>query len=91
MPAHGSTDAEVERSDQRSILLDLLAFKTDLGDPVLSAGVGAAGDVELDLLVEGGKALFHLGDEPACEALSLRDGELAKFGTSAGDDWARWE
>ena len=39
-------------------MLDLLAFEADVGDPVLAAGVGAAGDVELDLLVEAGEAVL---------------------------------
>ncbi len=52
---------------------------------MLAAGVGAAGDVELDLLVEGGEAIFHLGDEPLREGLGFGDGELAELGSGAGD------
>ena len=44
--ADGSADAEVEGVDHLAVLLDLLAFEADVGDPVLAAGVGAAGDVE---------------------------------------------
>ena len=52
---------------------------------MLSAGVGAAGDVQLDLLVEAGETLFHLADEPLGEALGFGDGELAELGAGAGD------
>ena len=83
--ADGSADAEVEGVDHLAVLLDLLAFEADVGDPVLAAGVGAAGDVELDLLVEAGEAVFHLGDEPLGEGLGFGDGELAELGAGAGD------
>ena len=52
---------------------------------MLAAGVGAAGDVEAYLLVEGGDALFQFGDEPFVEGLGLGDGELAELGAGAGD------
>ena len=52
---------------------------------MLAAGVGAAGDVEADLLVEAGEAVFELGDEPLVEGLGLGDGELAELGAGAGD------
>ena len=66
-------------------MLDLLAFDADVGDPVLSATVGAAGDVEAKLLVELRQALFKFVDKPAGEALGLRDGELAELRAGAGD------
>jgi hypothetical protein len=83
--ADGAADAEVEGVDELAVLLDLLALEADVGDPVLAAGVGAAGDVELDLLIEAGEAILHLGDEPLGEALGLGDGELAELGAGAGD------
>ena len=83
--ADGAADAEVEGVDHLAVLLDLLAFEADVGDPVLAAGVGAAGDVEADLLVEAGETLFELGDEPLVEGLGLGDGELAELGAGAGD------
>ncbi len=52
---------------------------------MLAAGVGAAGDVEADLLVEAGHALFEIGDEPVVEGLGLGDGEFAELGAGAGD------
>ena len=66
-------------------MLDLFAFDADVGDPMLAAAVGAAGYVELELLVESRQALFQLFDKPAREALGLGDGELAEFGAGAGD------
>ena len=72
--AYGSADAEVEGVDEDSVLLDFLALEADVGDPVLAAGVGAAGDVEADLLVEAGEAVFQFIDEPFVEALGFCDG-----------------
>ena len=83
--ADRSAEAEVVGVGQLALVLDLLAFEADVGDPVLAAAVGAAGDVELELLVELGQALFELVDEPAGEALGLGDGELAELGAGAGD------
>src|SRR6185437_7358523 len=45
----------------------------------------AAGDVELDLLVESGQAIFQLFDQPLGKAFGFGDGELAEFGSGAGD------
>ncbi len=84
-PADGASDAEEEGVDHLAVLLNLFALEADVGDPVLAAGVGAAGDVEADLLIEAGEALFELGDEPGVEALGLGDGELAELGSGAGD------
>jgi hypothetical protein len=83
--AYGPADAEVEGVDHLAVLLDLLAFEADVGDPALTAGVGAAGDVKSNLLVEAGKALLEIGDEPLVEGLGLGDGELAELGAGAGD------
>lgn len=57
--ADRTSDAEVEGVDHLAILLDFFAFKSDVCDPALSAGVGAAGDVDADLLVESGETLFE--------------------------------
>ncbi len=62
--ADGATDAEVERVDHLAVLLDLLPLEANVCDPALAAGVGAAGDMQLDLLVEAGQPLFHLAGEP---------------------------
>jgi hypothetical protein len=83
--ADRSADAEVEGVDHLAVLLDLLAFEADVGDPALAAGVGAAGDVQLDLLVEAGQPLFHLADQPLRERLGLGDRQLAELGAGAGD------
>ncbi len=83
--ADGSSEAEVEGVDHFSVLLDFFAFEADVCDPALSAGVGASGDVDADLLVEAGEAVFEFGDEPLVEALGLCDGELAELGAGAGD------
>src|SRR6185437_6590551 len=83
--ADRAADAEVEGIDHLAVLLDLLAFEADIGDPVLAAGVGAACDVQPDLLVETGKTVFHLADEPLGETHGFGDGELAELGAGAGD------
>ena len=85
MLADRSAEAEVVGVGQLAFVLDLLAFDADVGDPVLAAAVGAAGDVEPELLIELRNALFEFVDEPAGEAFGLGDGELAEFGAGAGD------
>ncbi len=52
MLADRSAEAEVVGVGQLALVLDLLAFDADVGDPVLAAAVGAAGDVEPELLIE---------------------------------------
>ena len=83
--ADRSAKAEVIGVGQLALVLDLLAFHADVGDPVLAAAVGAAGDVEAKLLIELRQALFEFVDKPAGKALGLGDGELAEFGARAGD------
>ena len=83
--AHGSAEAEVVGVGQLALVLDLLAFEADVGDPVLAAAVGAAGDVELELLIELRQPLFELVNQPAREALGLGDGQLAELRAGAGD------
>ena len=83
--ANRSAEAEVVSIDELAFVLDLLAFDADVGDPVLAAAVGAAGDVQPQLLIELRQALFKLVDQPAREALGLGDGQLAEFGARAGD------
>src|SRR5665213_2116905 len=83
--ADGSADAEVEGVYELAILLDLLAFKSNIGYPVLAATVGAAGNVQLDLLVEAGETVFHLADQPLRKAFGFGNGELAELGAGAGD------
>ena len=56
---------------------------------MLAAAVGAAGDVQLELLFEAGKALFEFVSEPAGEALCFGERELAEFRAGAGDCAAR--
>src|SRR5271170_8221527 len=46
--------AEVVGIDHLAVDSDFLAFNADVGDPVLAATVGAAGDVEFQLLIETG-------------------------------------
>ena len=65
--------------------LDFLSFKADIGNPVLAAGVGATGDVEFEMLIERGEAVFEFLDDPTREALGFGDRELAEFGSGAGN------
>jgi hypothetical protein len=50
----GSAEAEIIGVGEFAVVLDLFAFDADVGDPMLAATVGAAGDVEAKLLVELG-------------------------------------
>ena len=85
MLAHGAAKAEVISVHQRAIVLYLLALQADVGDPVLPAAVGAAGHIQLELLIELRQALFQLLDQPARKALGLRNGQLAELGACAGN------
>jgi hypothetical protein len=85
MPAHRAAHAEVVGVHQPAVDLDLLALDPEVGDPVLAAAVGAAGDVELEVLVEPGEPPLQLVHEPAGEALGLGQGELAELGPGARD------
>src|ERR1700726_3910659 len=57
--AHATADAEVVGVDHFAVLLNFLAFDADVRDPMLAATVWASGDVQLELLFEGGQALFE--------------------------------
>ena len=83
--SHGSANAEIERIDELAFVLYLLPFDTDVGDLMLSTAIRATGDVQFELLVELGNAQFHLFHQPPREGLGLRDGQLAKLGSSAGN------
>ncbi len=85
MQAKRAADAEVIGIDHAAVDFHLLAFDADVGDPVLPATVGASGDVELQVLIEAGQAFFQFLDQPAREALGLRDCQLAEFRAAAGD------
>src|SRR5208337_449194 len=85
MLAHGSAETEVVSVGQFALMLDLLALEADVGDPVLAAAVGAAGNVELELLIELRQPLLELVDQPAREALGFGNRQLAKFSAGAGD------
>ena len=89
MQAERAAHAEVIGVEQAVLHLDLLAFDTKVGDPVLAATVGAPSDVQLEVLVESGEALIQLLDQPSREGLGFRDGELAELGTAARDGAAR--
>ena len=80
-----SPNTEIVGVGQLPIVLDLLAFDADVGDPVLTTAVGASGDVQLKLLVEFWNALFELVHQPASEPFCLGYGEFAKFSSRTGD------
>src|SRR5712672_319284 len=68
---NAAADAEVVGIDHASILLDLLAFNTDVRDPVLPAAIRAPGDVQLELLLKSRQALIEFLGKPAGKALRL--------------------
>ncbi len=80
-----SAEAEVIGVGELAFMLDFLSFHADVGDPVLTASVGATCDVKAKLLIELRQALFKLVDQPAGKALGFGDGELAEFGARAGN------
>src|SRR5262249_18556835 len=85
VPAHCPADTEIICVHQSAITLQLLSLDAAVGDPVLAATIGAAGHVQLQLLIEGWKTLFQLLHQPACEPFSLSDCQLAELRASAGD------
>src|SRR5438270_9370068 len=77
MQAQRTSNAEVVGVEQAVVHFDLLALYPEVGDPVLAATVGAARDVQLQMLVESGEALIELLDQPAREGFGFGDGKLA--------------
>src|SRR5438045_4002265 len=89
MHAERAAHAEVVGVEQAVVHFDLLALDPEVGDPVLAATIGASRDVQLEVLVESGKALIQLLDQPARESLGFGYSELAELGTAARDGAAR--
>src|SRR5262245_50056954 len=85
MAADSASDAEVVGVDHRSVHLHLLALDPEIGDPVLAAAVGAARDVDPELLVEPRQAPLEALDEAARESLRLGERQLAELGAGARD------
>ena len=83
--AYASADAEIVGVDHFAVDLDFFALEADVGDPVLAATVGAAGDVDAELLLEAWDAVVEFTGEPAREAFGFGEGELAEFRASASD------
>ncbi len=78
-----SAHANVVGIDHFAVDPDFLSFDTDIGDPVLAATIGAAGDVEFQLLIETGDAFLEFGGQPAREAFGFREREFAVFRAGA--------
>src|ERR1700678_2823332 len=76
---------EVIGVDEPAFVLDLFPLDADVGHPMLTASVGAAGHIELELLIESRQALFELVDNPAREALGLGNRKFAKLCSGAGN------
>jgi len=83
--ADSAANAKIVGVDELAVLFDFFAFDADVGDPVLAATVGAAGDVELDVFAEAGETVFELFGEPAGERFGFGESEFAEFGAGAGD------
>src|SRR5580765_611588 len=85
MLADGAAQAEVIGIPGAAINFELLAFQSDVGDPVLAATVRAARDVELQLLIKLRQALFQFFHQPARESLGLSNGQFAELAAGAGN------
>lgn len=83
--ADAAADTEVVGVDEFAIVLDFFAFEADIGNPMLTAGVGTAGDVELDVFLVPGVTLVELFGEPAGKGFCFGEREFAEFGTGASD------
>ncbi len=86
--ADAAADAEIVGVDHLAVGFDFLAFDADVGDPVLAAGIGAAGDVQAKVILIVGETLVKLLGEPAGVGFGLGEGKLAKFGAGAGNGTA---
>src|SRR5580658_9126415 len=85
MQAYRAADAKVVSVFELAPMLDLLAFDADVGDPMLSAAIGAAGHVQLQLLVEARQPHLEFVNNPAGKALGFGNGQFAEFTASAGN------
>src|SRR5207248_6975323 len=79
-----AADEDVVAFDRLVAGLDLGAEQADVAEVVLGAGVRAAGQVDVDGLIQLDPALDVLGDGQGV-ALGVRRGELAAGVASAGD------
>src|SRR5579863_311117 len=80
-----TADAEVVGIDHLAIHSGFLAFEADVGGPMLAAAIGAAGDMQLQLLLIVREAIFELVGKPTSEGFRFGEGELAEFRTGASD------
>src|SRR6185436_5244637 len=70
---------DVEALDNRVALLDVDTLQTDVGNPVLSAGVRASGDIDPESVLECRNSSLQFLRERNAEVLRLREGELAEL------------
>src|SRR5690242_15565968 len=84
MFTHRAAQTKVIGVLEVAINFEFLTFKADIRNPVLSATVRAAGDVQLQLLVATREAVFEFLNRPAGKRLGFRYGKLAEFCSSAG-------
>src|SRR6202158_235015 len=87
--AHAAANAEVIRVDHPTVDLQLLAFDSNVRDPVLAAAIWASSDVQLELLLESRQSLIELFREPARKALRLSQRQLAELRPRASNGSAR--
>src|SRR5258708_6173339 len=85
MQTQRSAQAEVIGIDETSVDFHLLAINANVGNPVLPATVRASRNVQLQVLIKAWQTLFQFLDQPAGEALRLRDGQLAELRAAASD------
>src|SRR5438477_4289228 len=78
-----AADAEVVSILHAVAYFNLLAFDTDVGDPVLPAAVRTPSDMQLQVLLKTGQAFFKFFHQPARKRLGLSDGKLAEFRPAA--------
>src|SRR6266849_7965832 len=85
LSAHRAADAEVVGVDHAPVHLGLFPLEADIGDPVLAAAIGTAGDVDLQMLLEARQPRFEIVHQAVRESLGLREGDLAELAARAGD------
>jgi hypothetical protein len=73
MQTERSTHAEVIRVNQTSLDFYFFAVNANVGNPVLSAAIGASRNVQLEVLIEARQTLFEFSYQPAGKTFRLRD------------------
>ena len=89
MQTNRTPQAEVVSILHLAVDFQFLAFNADVGDPMLTATIGAAGDVQFQVLIEARQTLFQFLHQPSGEAFCFCNGKFAKLAPAARNGSAK--